>query len=247
MFALCVYVHMYLVGSIVLVQRLKGREPTPCTLLHNVLGRYISAPHTPTLLPIPIPSYLISSHLINVNIKNSTTSQSITNKMSSSKKAIVTDQAPKPLPGIYNAAIVANGFVYCSGQVPMDPTTNKLIDGDVAAHTVCFWLSASPLAFLFLAFSVYPNLRLSRSPSDHIIMIIQHQCIKNLGAVLNAAGSSLEQVVEVNVFLADMADFAKMNEVYKTYWGDVKPARTWVTHPHSKQQLWRAHTTHTDI
>ena len=45
-------------------------------------------------------------------------------------------------------------------------------------------------------------------------------------AVLEAAGSSLEKVVEVNVFLSDMADFAKMNEIYEQYWGDVKPART---------------------
>tara|TARA_R110002060_G_scaffold15558_2_gene21697 strand:- start:88 stop:219 length:132 start_codon:yes stop_codon:yes gene_type:complete len=43
---------------------------------------------------------------------------------------------------------------------------------------------------------------------------------------LEAAGSSLEKVVEVNVFLSDMADFAKMNEIYEQYWGDVKPART---------------------
>lgn len=55
---------------------------------------------------------------------------------SSSKQPILTESAPKPLPGIYSQAIVANGFVYCSGQVPMDPSTGKLIDGDVAAHTV---------------------------------------------------------------------------------------------------------------
>lgn len=54
----------------------------------------------------------------------------------------------------------------------------------------------------------------------------KHQCIKNLSAILEAAGSSLEKVVKVNVFLADMGDFAKMNEVYSTYWGDVKPCRT---------------------
>ena len=58
-----------------------------------------------------------------------------------SKQAILTDKAPKPLPGIYSQAIVANGFVYCSGQVPMDPATNKLIDGDVAAHTVSPFLA----------------------------------------------------------------------------------------------------------
>ncbi|KAL6246791.1 hypothetical protein RBB50_006098 [Rhinocladiella similis] len=107
-----------------------------------------------------------------------------------SRTPVTTENAPKALPGIYSQAIVANGFVYCSGCVPMDPKTMKLIDGDIQAHT--------------------------------------HQCIKNLGAVLDAAGSSLEHVVEVNVFLADMDDFAKMNEVYTTYWGDVKPARTCV-------------------
>lgn len=54
----------------------------------------------------------------------------------STKTPIVTDKAPKALPGIYSQAIVANGMVYCSGQVPMDPATGKLIDGDVKAHTV---------------------------------------------------------------------------------------------------------------
>ena len=63
------------------------------------------------------------------------------------------------------------------------------------------------------------------SDTNHI-SIIQHQCIKNLTAVLEAAGSSIDKAVEVNVFLADMADFVAMNDVYKTYFGDVKPART---------------------
>jgi len=53
-----------------------------------------------------------------------------------SKQAVLTDKAPKPLPGIYSQAIVANGFVYCSGQVPMDPATMKLAEGDIQAHTV---------------------------------------------------------------------------------------------------------------
>ncbi|OJD36525.1 l-psp endoribonuclease family protein [Diplodia corticola] len=106
------------------------------------------------------------------------------------KVATLTDKAPKPLPGIYSQAIVANGVVYCSGAVPMDPVTMKLIDGDVAAHT--------------------------------------HQCIKNLTAILEASGTTIENVVKVNVFLANMDDFAAMNEVYMTYWGDVKPCRTCV-------------------
>ncbi|KAL2786154.1 Endoribonuclease L-PSP/chorismate mutase-like protein [Aspergillus keveii] len=55
-----------------------------------------------------------------------------------------------------------------------------------------------------------------------------HQCIKNLGGILEEAGSNLDKVVKVNVFLSNMDDFAKMNEVYKMYWGDVKPCRTCV-------------------
>jgi len=105
------------------------------------------------------------------------------------KQAVVTDKAPAPLP-FYSQAIIANGVVYCSGAVGMDPVTRKLAEGDVKART--------------------------------------HQVIKNLSNVLEAAGSSLEKVVKVNVFLSDMADFAAMNSVYETYWGDVKPCRTCV-------------------
>lgn len=54
----------------------------------------------------------------------------------------------------------------------------------------------------------------------------QHQAIKNLSHVLEAAGTSLDKVVKVNVFLSDMGDFAEMNSVYQQYWGDVKPCRT---------------------
>ncbi|EXJ81573.1 endoribonuclease L-PSP [Capronia coronata CBS 617.96] len=55
-----------------------------------------------------------------------------------------------------------------------------------------------------------------------------HQCIKNLAAVLLAAGSSINDVIKVNVYLLDMKDFDAMNEVYKTYWGEQKPSRTCV-------------------
>ncbi|OJJ79612.1 putative L-PSP endoribonuclease family protein Brt1 [Aspergillus glaucus CBS 516.65] len=108
----------------------------------------------------------------------------------STKTPILTDKAPKPLPGIYSQAIVAGGVVYCSGAVAMDPETGKIVDGDVKAHT--------------------------------------HQCIKNLTHILEAAGSDINKVVKVNVFLSDMDDFAGMNSVYTQYWGDVKPCRTCV-------------------
>ncbi|EED14072.1 L-PSP endoribonuclease family protein Brt1, putative [Talaromyces stipitatus ATCC 10500] len=106
------------------------------------------------------------------------------------KTPVLTSKAPKPLPGIYSQAIIANGVVYCSGAVALDPETGKLIDGDVKAHT--------------------------------------HQCIKNLTHVLEAAGTTIDKVVKVNVFLDNMDNFADMNEVYTQYWGDVKPCRTCV-------------------
>ncbi|CRG83566.1 Protein mmf1, mitochondrial [Talaromyces islandicus] len=108
----------------------------------------------------------------------------------STKTPVLTDKAPKPLPGIYSQAIIANGVVYCSGAVGMDPETGALVEGDVKART--------------------------------------HQCIKNLTAVLQGAGTSIDKVVKVNVFLDDMANFADMNSVYTQYWGDVKPCRTCV-------------------
>lgn len=55
-----------------------------------------------------------------------------------------------------------------------------------------------------------------------------HQTLQNIKAIVEAAGSTMEKVVKVNVYLVDLADFAAMNEVYSTYFGDVPPARTTV-------------------
>ncbi|KAJ5406755.1 hypothetical protein N7527_001000 [Penicillium freii] len=106
--------------------------------------------------------------------------------MSSSRKAVNTNEAPPPRP-FYNQAVVANGFVFCSGQLPKD-CTGRIVSGTVQDRT--------------------------------------NQCIKNLKAVLESAGSSLEKMVEVNVFLADMEDFEKMNETYLQWFGDIRPVRT---------------------
>ncbi|KAK8152002.1 Endoribonuclease L-PSP/chorismate mutase-like protein [Phyllosticta citribraziliensis] len=106
------------------------------------------------------------------------------------KVAILTKNAPPPLPGVLSQGIVANGTVFCSGQVAVDPATGKMVEGDIAART--------------------------------------HRVIKNLQAVLEAAGTTIENVVKVNVFIDNMDNFAKMNEVYMQYWGDVKPCRTCV-------------------
>lgn len=124
-----------------------------------------------------------------------------------SKVAVFTDKAPKPRP-VYSQAIVANGFVFCSGQIPKD-LSGKIVEGTVQDRTVSGSRNAGYSA-----------------NGKHLLPFLQHQCIANLKAVLEAAGSSLDDVVEVNVFLSDMEDFAKMNEVYEQYWGEVKPART---------------------
>ncbi len=126
----------------------------------------------------------------------------------STKTPILTDKAPKPLPGIYSQAIVANGMVFVSGAVAMDAETGKLIDGDVKAHTV-----GAPGS-------------LPEPQSTVLTIERQHQCIKNLTAILEKSGTTIDNVVKVNVFLANMDDFAAMNEVYSTYWGEVKPCRT---------------------
>lgn len=100
-----------------------------------------------------------------------------------------TDQAPGAL-GPYSQAIVADGWIFASGQIPIDPATGALVDGDVAVQT------------------------------DRVL--------RNLGAVLAAAGGSLRTVAKTTVFLSDMAHFAEMNAVYERHFGDHRPARATV-------------------
>lgn len=100
-----------------------------------------------------------------------------------------TDQAPGAL-GPYSQAIVADGWIFASGQIPIDPATGALVDGDVAVQT------------------------------DRVL--------RNLGAVLAAAGGSLGTVAKTTVFLSDMALFAEMNAVYERHFGDHRPARATV-------------------
>jgi 2-iminobutanoate/2-iminopropanoate deaminase len=90
--------------------------------------------------------------------------------------------------GPYSQAIVANGMVFCTGQVAIDPATNQLVEGDIQEQT--------------------------------------HRVMRNLGAVLEASGSSLRHVVKTTVFLAHFSDFPAMNEVYAEYFGDTEPARS---------------------
>ena len=102
---------------------------------------------------------------------------------------VSTPAAPKAL-GPYSQALVAGGFVFCSGQIPIDPATNSISAATVEEQT--------------------------------------RQSIKNLSAVLEAAGSSLSKVVKTTVFIKDMNDFAAVNGVYAEMFGDTKPARSCV-------------------
>ena len=104
-------------------------------------------------------------------------------------ESIQTDRAPQAI-GPYSQAIKANGFVFASGQIPLDPATTQLIDGDIGAQT--------------------------------------ERVLNNVKAVLEAAGTALERVVKTTVFLADMNDFAAMNEVYAAFFGATRPARSTV-------------------
>ncbi len=100
-----------------------------------------------------------------------------------------TDRAPAAI-GPYAQAVVANGFVYTAGQIPLDPATMDLVPGDVAEQT--------------------------------------DQVLRNLGAVLAAAGATWANAVKTTIFLADMADFARVNEVYARHLGGARPARSTV-------------------
>lgn len=105
------------------------------------------------------------------------------------KEIISTENAPGAI-GPYSQAIKANGMLFCSGQIPIDPATGEFVEGGVAEQT--------------------------------------EQVFKNLTAVLKAGGSGLDGVVKTTVFLADMNDFAAMNEVYGKYFDSNKPARATV-------------------
>ena len=109
--------------------------------------------------------------------------------MATLKTRVQTENAPAAI-GPYSQAIKAGGFVYVSGQIPIDPKSGEFVPGGIKEQT--------------------------------------EQVLKNLSAVLNAAGSSLEQVVKTTVFLADMAEFAAMNEVYAQFFAGAAPARATV-------------------
>lgn len=100
---------------------------------------------------------------------------------------ISTEKAPKAI-GPYSQAVKSGELIFVSGQLPVDPLTGKIIEGDIQA--------------------------------------MSERVIDNIEAILLAAGSGLDKVVRTDVFLIDLKDFAKMNEIYaERFTGEVLPAR----------------------
>lgn len=104
----------------------------------------------------------------------------------SSRQAVSTSSAPAAI-GPYSQAIVADGTVYCAGQIGLDPATGELVEG----------LEAQA-----------------------------ERALRNLTAVLDAAGATLADVVKTTIFLADMDDFTAVNAIYGTFMPDPPPARS---------------------
>lgn len=102
-------------------------------------------------------------------------------------KPIVTSAAPAAI-GPYSQAIEVNGFVYASGQLPIDPATGAFPEGGVQEQT--------------------------------------RQSLLNVKAILEEAGLTLANVVKTTVYLADMGDFAAMNEIYSQFFSRPFPARS---------------------
>jgi 2-iminobutanoate/2-iminopropanoate deaminase len=102
------------------------------------------------------------------------------------KKAINTPDAPKAL-GPYSQGIMVNGMLFVSGQIPINPSTNELLKGDIQEQT--------------------------------------RQIMTNIIAILNKADMDFSNVVKASIFLSDLHNFEKVNEVYGAYFKENPPAR----------------------
>jgi 2-iminobutanoate/2-iminopropanoate deaminase len=101
-------------------------------------------------------------------------------------------QAPTAAPAIgpYSPALRVGNFLFLSGQIPLDPATGQLVDGDIKAQTT--------------------------------------RVLQNMGELLKAGGADFSHVARTTIFLADMNDFAVVNEIYATFFTPPYPARATV-------------------
>ena len=102
------------------------------------------------------------------------------------KTKISTDRAPSAI-GAYSQAIRAGNFVFISGQIPLDPKTMQVVNGDI---------------------------------NDHIT-----QVLSNIRAIAEESGSTMNEIVKINVYLKDLEHFQNVNEVMESYFEKPYPAR----------------------
>jgi 2-iminobutanoate/2-iminopropanoate deaminase len=103
------------------------------------------------------------------------------------RQSVSTDAAPEAI-GPYSQGIRSGSFLFCSGQIPLDPSTGEIVKDEVEGQT--------------------------------------RRCLENLAAVCEAAGGSLKETVRCTIYLTDMNDFSRVNEVYATFFeGADPPAR----------------------
>lgn len=105
------------------------------------------------------------------------------------KKVIHTDNAPKAV-GPYSQAVQMGDFLFCSGQISINPKTNEVFTGDIKTQT--------------------------------------EMVMKNIEAVLSAAGLNYGSIIKTTIFLTNMNDFATVNEIYATAFKEAPPARSTV-------------------
>jgi 2-iminobutanoate/2-iminopropanoate deaminase len=103
-----------------------------------------------------------------------------------SKTVISTDQAPAAI-GPYSQAVVHGDLVFCAGQIPLDPATGQIVEGDTVVQA--------------------------------------NRVVQNMKAVLEAAGSSIEKILKLEVFLTDLSDFPRVNSYLAEIFTEDFPAR----------------------
>ena len=110
---------------------------------------------------------------------------------SKSHKAIETKLAPSPV-GPYNQGVIAGDWLFCSGQIALDPLTGGMVGaGGIEAET--------------------------------------QQVLKNLNAVINAAGGNVANIIKTTIYLVDLKDFNKVNKIYSDFFKvKISPARACV-------------------
>ncbi|OJJ01957.1 hypothetical protein ASPVEDRAFT_41496 [Aspergillus versicolor CBS 583.65] len=145
---------------------------------------------------------------------------------------VFTSSAPRPLPQ-FSQAVAYNGLVYCSGNIGIKPGSGfELVGGTAKDRTVSKVATALELSE---PFNLCLPLRSASSDlrdwrlTPNTILLSQRQILTNIHTILQAAGSGLDNVLKMNIFLTDMDDFGIINEAYDEFFTQgIKPARTCV-------------------